>query len=98
MNVFLDFGSSLEHNLLLRQWWLRNGLLPAELSGPVRVDLDARTITYRRLADDPQPGEPHFPELPRDTDNQPLTTECVVPLRVDPPSSLLPSHREPRVA
>ena len=45
-----------------------------------------------------QPGDPDFPELRRDIENNPLTEEAAVPLLVDPPAALWTRWSESQVA
>jgi hypothetical protein len=98
MNLTLHPGQAIGPNSQIRRWWFRNGILPEDSLGPIRVDTTRRTITYRRLVDDPEPGDLEFPELPRDATNRPLTEERELPLLVDPPASVTLRVPQSRVA
>ena len=98
MIIIFDGDESPDRARQVRQWWLRNGLLGITPDGPIRIDTEARTIAYRQAVDEPQPGEPDYPELRRDVLNRPLTVELTAPLLVDPPSWARSSSPESRVA
>ncbi len=85
MIIVFDGNESSERARQVRLWWLQNGMLGVSTAGPIRVDTEQRTISYRQLADEPEPGDEDFPELPRDSWNRPRTVEQTAPLRIDPP-------------
>ena len=98
MIIIFDGDESTDHARQVRLWWLQNGLMGVSTAGPIRIDTERRTISYRRVADDPQPGDDDFPELPRDAWNRPRTVEQTAPLRIDPPLWALASPPDSRVA
>jgi hypothetical protein len=98
MRITFSAGGSPERQAFFREWWWRNGILHSEPTGPVRVDLNSRTVTYWQILDDPEPGDLDFPERRRDIENAPLAEERVVPLFVDPPVLLLSERPIVKVA
>jgi hypothetical protein len=98
MIIIFDGDESTEHARQVRLWWHQNGMMGVSTDGPILVDTDRRTISYRRLAGEPQPGDEDFPELPRDAWNRPRTVEQTAPLRVDPPLWALASPQDRQVA
>ena len=96
----ITFGTDRSPHLRreFQDWWRGNGLLGTEPVGPVRVDTGRRTITFSQLIDEPLPGDPDFPELRRDSENDPLTQERTVELLVDPPTLLWDRARGSKVA
>lgn len=98
MRITFGMTDTAERRAEFRSWWLANGILHAEPTGPIRVDYLRRTITFTRQLDQSEPGEIDFPEFRRDIENDPLSVECVVPLLVEPPAALLSQHSTSRVA
>jgi hypothetical protein len=98
MRITFGVDDSPERRRQFATWWHANGLAHCEAVGPIRVDNGRRTITFSRIVDDAQPGDPDFPELRRDIENNPLTEEAAVPLLVDPPDGLWTRWTESQVA
>ena len=98
MRITFGLDDSPERRRQFAAWWRANGLAHCEAVGPIRVDNVRRTITFSRIVDDAQPGDPEFPELRRDIENNPLIEETAVPLLVDPPAALWTRWSESQVA
>jgi len=100
MMVILVSGArrSPEEHRQFRVWCNRNGILASEVVGPLRVDPASGTVAYDRMVGEPGPGDSDFPEFRRDSLDNPVVEEWVVPLNVEPPGWLRVDETDPKVA
>jgi hypothetical protein len=72
----------------IRGWYKANGLSTADVLQPIWVDTDSQAIKVNKIVAAVGQGDADFPEIQTDEENQPITTEHIIPMHVDPPEWL----------